>query len=164
MAQSTLNFTKTALQALPPAEPGKRAYHYDDKTPGLGLSVTGAGTKSFIVYRWIKGKGPERITLGRFPAMTVEQARQEAAKINGAIAAGKNPANDIRIRRREWRLGSLFREYLDGHAKVHTKTWQEAEANFKRYTLCEVAQAVPPEQGVEWFRKYRAQWLELASA
>ena len=38
------------------------------------------------------------------------------------------------------------------------------EANFRRYTLCEVAQAVPAAEGVEWFKKYRAQWLELAGA
>lgn len=38
------------------------------------------------------------------------------------------------------------------------------EANYRRYTLCEVAQAVPPDQGLAWFKKYRDQWLELASA
>jgi len=133
MAGSKFNFTKRALEALPSPAPGKRSYHYDSKTPGLGLAVTSAGTKTFVVYRWIKGKGPERITLEHFPAMTVEQARREAAKVNGAIAAGKNPAEDRRIRRRESTFGTLFREYLEVHAKLHTKTWKEAEANFRRY-------------------------------
>jgi sugar phosphate isomerase/epimerase len=36
------------------------------------------------------------------------------------------------------------------------------EANFRRYTNCEVAQAVPAQEGLEWFRKYREQWLALA--
>jgi sugar phosphate isomerase/epimerase len=36
------------------------------------------------------------------------------------------------------------------------------QADYRRYTLCEVGTAVPPEQGLEWFRRYRARWLELA--
>jgi integrase len=130
---SKFNFTQRALDALPSSPAGKRAYHYDDKTPGLGIAVTDTGTKSFIHYRWIKGRGPERITLGRYPGMTVEQARKEAAKINGQIAHGKNPADDLRLRRGEWTFEHLFREYLEQHAKVHTKTWAETAANFRRY-------------------------------
>src|SRR5258708_4241826 len=130
---SKFNFTIAALDRLDSPSAGKRAYHYDTKTPGLGISVTETGTKSFIVYRWIKGRGPERITLGRYPGMTVEQARRAAAKINGAIAAGQNPADDLRARRGEWTLGQLFKEYLEQYAKLHTKTWTETEANFRRY-------------------------------
>jgi integrase len=130
---SKFNFTQRVLNALPAPAAGKRAYHYDDKTPALGIAVTDAGTKSFIHYRWIKGRGPERITLGRYPAMTIEQARKEAAKINGQIAQGKNPADDLRLRRGEWTFQHLFQEYLDQHAKIHTKTWAETEANFRRY-------------------------------
>ena len=130
---SKFNFTRAALRALPAPALGRRAYHYDSKTPGLGISVTDTGAKSFIVYRWIKGRGPERITLGRFPGMTVEEARRKAAKINGAIADGKNPADDIRARRGDWSLKQLFSEYLEQYAKLHTKTWAETDANFRRY-------------------------------
>jgi hypothetical protein len=58
--------------------------------PGVVLSVTAAGTKSFQVYRKINGK-PERITLGKFPELTLEQARNLAAEVNAQIAAGENP-------------------------------------------------------------------------
>ena len=127
------NFTIAALDALASPSTGKRAYYYDTKTPGLGVSVTDTGTKSFIVYRWIKGRGPERITLGRYPGITVEQARREAAKINGAIAAGRNPADDLRARRGDWSLEQLFKDYVEHYAKLHTKTWADTEANFRRY-------------------------------
>lgn len=36
------------------------------------------------------------------------------------------------------------------------------EAKFARYTLSEVATAVPAEQGRAYFEEYRRQWLELA--
>jgi sugar phosphate isomerase/epimerase len=36
------------------------------------------------------------------------------------------------------------------------------DAKYSRYTLNEVGTAVPPEQGLEYFKSYRQQWLELA--
>ena len=146
---SKFNFTQRALDALPSPPTGGRAYHYDEKTPGLGIAVTGSGTKSFIHYRWIKGRGPERITLGRFPGMTVEQARREAAKINGHIAHGKNPADDIRARRGDWSLQQLFDDYLTHYAKLHTKTWADAEANFRRYLAPFVSRKISELRAVE---------------
>jgi integrase len=146
---SKFNFTKRALDALPAPPTGRRAYHYDSAIPGLGLSVTDTGTKSFIHYRWIKGRGPERITLGRYPGMTVEQARKEAGKINGAIAHGKNPADDIRARRGDWSVKQLFGDYLEHHAKLHTKTWAETDANFRRYLEPFAARKVSQLRAVE---------------
>ncbi|RKT47486.1 Arm DNA-binding domain-containing protein [Thiocapsa rosea] len=75
-----LRFTKTRIDALGPAEAGKRKFYYDADTPGLSVQVTGSGTKTFYVYRWVGGK-PEKIRLGTFPAMTVEQAQRETRKL-----------------------------------------------------------------------------------
>jgi sugar phosphate isomerase/epimerase len=36
------------------------------------------------------------------------------------------------------------------------------EAGYDRYTLCEVGKAYPPEEGVAFFRKYKALWEKLA--
>lgn len=62
---------------LPPADKGKRSYLYDALVPGFGIAVTERGTKTFFLYRKIGGV-PKRITLGHFPHMTVEAARQRA--------------------------------------------------------------------------------------
>lgn len=37
-----------------------------------------------------------------------------------------------------------------------------AEANFRRYTLIEVATPVPPDEGLAFYTAYREQWLDLA--
>jgi hypothetical protein len=69
----SFSFTKETLSGLPIPEPGKRAVYFDVKTPGLQIRVTPGGAKTFSVYRRVKGGGqPERVTLGRFPVMTVE--------------------------------------------------------------------------------------------
>ncbi|BCX88478.1 hypothetical protein MIN45_P0847 [Methylomarinovum tepidoasis] len=52
------------------------------------------------MYRWHQGR-PVKVTLGRFPAMTVEQARQAARKLLGEMAEGKNPQAEKRRRRAE---------------------------------------------------------------
>ena len=94
-----INFTKRTLEALPTPERGRVRYH-DTKIPGLTLRITPAGTKTFKLYRKVNGK-PLDITLGRFPAMTVEQARRAAQKLLGEIAEGKNPVEEKRRRRAE---------------------------------------------------------------
>ncbi len=73
-----INFTKAAIDGLTLPEHGKRADYQDTKTTGLQLRVTSNGTKTFSVLRRIHGT-LERITIGRYPDLTVEQARRKAS-------------------------------------------------------------------------------------
>lgn len=127
----TISFSKEAINALPAPAAGKRDTYLDAKTPGLQLRVTETGAKTFSVYRRIKGGQPERVTLGKFPAMTVEQARKQAAIINASIADGANPAEAKRAHRAEMTFGELFKEYGErhGHKKRSWKTDQSLYAN-----------------------------------
>ena len=95
MSDNKLNFTKKLLQDLPTPDKGKRAYYYDNKVRGLGIAITDKGTKTFIVYRKVNGK-PERVTLGYFPDLTIENARGLASEANAQIAIGKNPNKEKR--------------------------------------------------------------------
>ncbi|WPP44223.1 tyrosine-type recombinase/integrase [Pseudomonas sp. AN-1] len=101
MSATRIAFSKDRLTALPLPEGGKRATYHDTKIPGLQLRVSTTGVKTFCVYRRMKGGKPERVTLGRFPAMTVEQARKQATAINAEIEAGANPAAVRRAVREE---------------------------------------------------------------
>lgn len=126
------NFTKKKLEDLCIPTTGKRNYHYDTKTQGLGVCVTPSGTKTFIVYRKIEGR-PERITLKCFPGMSIEQARGQAAEINSAIAKGENPAKKHRFGRAEITLGELCEQYLNRYAKDHKLSWKLDERQFNCY-------------------------------
>lgn len=127
-----LIFTKRTLEALPLPCGAQRVYHYDQTVRGLGLAVSPGGRKTFILYRKIQGR-PERITIGRFPDLTVEQARGLASGLNARIAAGENPAADRRAVGRQTTVGELFEQYLERHLKVHTRRWRDAESTFKLY-------------------------------
>ncbi len=87
MGVTKINFTKVAIDALPVSEPGKRRFYHDSRVLGLQLRVT--SVRTFFVDRRVKGGNPERITLGRYPHMTIEQARHKAIEILHEIKKGQ---------------------------------------------------------------------------
>jgi len=127
------NFTKATLDALPLPAEGKRLVCHDTKTTGLQLRVSAGGVKTFSLYRRTKGGSPERVTLGRYPEMSIEQARRKSAEINAAIEFGANPAEVKRAHKGELTFGDLFKQYLDRHAKTRKRTWEDDEQRYQQY-------------------------------
>ena len=132
-SKNKFNFIKKLLSSLPLPNKG-RAYYYDTKVRGLGIAVTGKGTKTFIVYKKIYGR-PERITLGYFPDISIENARALALEVNTQVAKGKNPNKEKQKIHQELSLGNLFERYLERYAKNHKKSWPEDCKIFNRYLL-----------------------------
>ena len=130
MVPKTFRFTKKAIADIP-AHSRLVTYH-DTVARGLKLQVRPSGTKAFIFYRKIAGK-PERITIGRFPDLSVEQARGKANGYNAQIAMGKNPARVKQTLRQEMTLGEFFESFLTRYAKVHKKSWKEDQKLFRLY-------------------------------
>lgn len=112
MAENKINFTKGAIDDLSLPEAGKRDTYHDLKTNGLQLRVTSNGVKTFSLFRRVKNGSPERVTLGRYPDMTPEQARKEATRLNGLLVQGINPNDDARALKTETTLQELFDEFL----------------------------------------------------
>lgn len=132
MAKYELNFTKAALLALAVPSEGKRAYYRDSKTRGLMFAITDRGTRSYVFYRKIDGS-PERILIGRFEDLSIEQARNRAAEFNAMIANGQNPAERRRVARAEMTLSELFNEYIERHANVNVKHVRNYASQFRMY-------------------------------
>jgi len=138
MAENKINFTKAALDALSLPAAGQRVAYHDAKTNGLQIRVTSTGVKTFCVFRRIKAGNPERVTLGRYPDMTIEQARKEAARINSLIADGINPNTDVRALKTETTLQELFDEFLKHRrnrrgAYLSEKTKRSYQYDFNLY-------------------------------
>lgn len=129
---NNFNFIKKSLDALPLPEKGKRLYVYDTKVRGLELMLTDQGTKSFKVYRKFNNK-PIRVTLGKYPEMTIENARREAQSIINKLNEGKNPNNEKKKLRAETSLGDLFALYMERHSKQEKKTWKYDERDVPRF-------------------------------
>lgn len=112
-------------------EDNKRSYYYDTKQPGLRLQVTAAGTKSFQFQS--RGKsGIQTRTLGRYPKISLKQARKQCAELQGLVNNGVDVVAEAKRTREEYTLDSLFTVWLDEHAKPHKKTWSEDEKTYNR--------------------------------
>lgn len=135
MATARVNFTKSALEAIPPpSEKGSRLTFRDTKVAGLELRVTSSGVKSFSLVRWVPALSKaERIQIGPFPDLSVEQARKIAAEHIAAIAAGRNPAEVRRAAKAEMTFGEFFDIYIERHSKVRNRRWEEDREKFRRH-------------------------------
>ncbi|EPI5015718.1 tyrosine-type recombinase/integrase [Klebsiella oxytoca] len=92
----TFKFTKSKLESLPPADSGQVEYG-DTVVNGLRVRVGVSGVKSFCISRKRNGKFI-RATLGRFPDLTIDNARAKALELLGDVATtGKNPNVERRI-------------------------------------------------------------------
>ncbi len=131
MAVSRINFTKQFLLNST-ANDKKRTFYYDEKVRGLLLEVRPSGTKSFYLYKKIKGY-PERIFLGLFPDLTIENARKEALRKLGEIASGINPQDELRAFRNENTFEKLFQEYMERYSKKHKKSWKYDEREVNKF-------------------------------
>jgi len=129
-----ISFTKNALDKLPLPEVGKRVDYFDTTTNHLTLRVSHVGTKSFVLYRKIDGVA-ERLTLGRYPAMSIDQARRMVAQHNGSIAIGQNPAEEKRSMRQESTLGEVFGRYMVEYAKPRKKSWEIDEQRYNVHLI-----------------------------
>jgi integrase len=127
-----INFTKLNLEALLPPASGRSEYQ-DTKTPGLKLRVTTNNVKTFCVFKRVKSGPPFRLTLGRFPDMSIEQARRQAANVLAEIAEGGNPAEVKRALKAELTFDDLFNLFLARHAKVHKVSTKTDEVNYKNH-------------------------------
>ena len=126
------SFTQRYIDSLPLPEKGKRACHYDSKINGLGIRVTCSGTKSFIVLRKHKGR-PTRVTLGRYPEMSVQQARKEAQKALSKLSVGINPTDEKRDQvASEITLSEAFEDYIRARKSLKPSTVDDYRKTMKQ--------------------------------
>lgn len=84
--------TDRYLKSLKPANPGKRIVHWDAAKPSFGVRVTDRGVISFFVLRRMPGKPqPVRVLIGRYPEISLAEARKLATAALGDLVSGVHP-------------------------------------------------------------------------
>lgn len=119
--------TDRAINAIKPAEEGKRRIVWDAIVPGLGLRITDNGTKSFVlVTRYPGSTNPAPRSLGPYSRITLAQAREKAREWYKQIAAGVDPGIRL-IEAREETLAAIAADYFKRKAKdLRTREVHEA--------------------------------------
>lgn len=119
-----MRLTKTVVDQATTPEKGQR-FLRDEALPGFALRITHGGAKSFIVEKRINGR-VRRQTLGRYGPLTVEQARKEAQKVLGRIAAGADPiAERQEALARSVTLSEAFAAYLAARKDLKASTLKD---------------------------------------
>jgi integrase len=108
---------------------------WDEALPGFGLRVSGAGRKSWQVMYRVAGR-KRRMTLGRYPALSLEIARDAAEDALREAARGRDPAAE----RASMTGGALTFEafakaYVERHAKPNKLSWAEDARMIERDLL-----------------------------
>ncbi len=149
--RSNVLLTKKGVDA---ALPGPKRYDvWDSRLAGFGLRVEASGTKTFIIRYRADGGGrtaPRRfIAVGRFGALTVEEARKRARTLLGAAAKGEDPAIERQTKRRELTIAAVIALYKKEGCFVQRGIRQghPMKERTKAYTLARLKHHVVPLLG-----------------
>ena len=85
-----MKFTDAAIQRLK-RPPAGQVDHFDVSYPALALRVSASGVRSWVYFGRVHGK-IKRATLGRYPDLTLSQARRKAGETADAMRQGVDPA------------------------------------------------------------------------
>lgn len=119
--------TDTWLKSLKPTA-AKQVDHWDAKQRGLGIRVNPKGTLTWQVRYDLKGR-IRRLTLARYPDLSLADARVKAREVMGEVAKGADPAAEKQGGRQVETFKQLAEKFIEEHAKINDKTitWHQYE-------------------------------------
>ena len=130
----SIKFSHRSIEKLPiPEECGKSSgVEYTDLgQQGLKLSVYKSGHK-FFRHRFTVGGKKVSMTIGEFPTMTVEQAREKVRQNRQKILEGEDP-------RHQSAVGITMQEFVDEFyapfAQKQRKSWRDVENRLNKRVL-----------------------------
>jgi integrase len=102
--------TKRFVDALKPVQ--RDTLYRDDDLSGFALRAKPSGARTWVVqYRNSAGR-TRKLALGRVGVLTPDEARQQARKALGRVAAGEDPSATRNAARGAMTVADLCRDYL----------------------------------------------------
>jgi len=128
-----MNITKRAVDSL--TWNGKSSdIRWDSSLKGFGIRIYSSGDKVFVLSYRFEGR-KHIVKIGRYGALTVQQARQEALQRLALLAQGENPFPEKERRHSgDKEFGALCKDYIERHASTK-KTGKEDERRIGKHLL-----------------------------
>lgn len=125
-------FTKSFLDGLTPPANRSRSYYKDSNSGLLRLSLTQNGVKSFFVQKKVNGRSV-RVTLGRYPELSIHNARKKASETISKLSMGVNPIEEKRNQLQQGvTLNQAFNDYLS-NKRLKPNTHSNYESIMAKY-------------------------------
>lgn len=126
--------TQRGVEAAKPRD--KRYGKPDGLVPGHRLIVHPSGEKTYALFARVNGKLVNH-RIGSAAVLTLKRARAEAKSKLNLIAGGGDPRT---VRQEATRAASetveiVARRFIERHAKVNNKTWEEVQWRLEREIL-----------------------------
>jgi integrase len=83
----TITLTDISLRALKPPATGQIVY-YDKSLPGFGIRISQGGSRTWILVD-SRSKRRTKLKIGRYPLLSLSQAREEARKRLASVTLGQ---------------------------------------------------------------------------
>jgi integrase len=112
---------------------------WDERIPGFGMRVSKVGTKTFMLMYRHRGRS-RRLTLGRYPVLSLADAREKALAALRQVNGGADPMLEAEKRDdTSYQFDAVVTAYVERHCKVHNKpsTARESERELRKHFLSE---------------------------
>jgi len=117
-----VHFTARAVDSLKSTD--TQIDYFDSHLTGLAIRVSASGVKTWnFIYRYQSRL--RRLKLGRYPDLTLADARRAATAAKGSLAKGLDPAASRDSERSSDTFGELATAYIERYAKPRKRTWRE---------------------------------------
>ena len=149
-----MKLTEQMIKALS-AEPGKRLSIPVEGCDGLELRVSGAGAKAVrswsYRYRPPGSTVPQRITIGRWPAVSLADAKKATNKHKGNLGDGRDPKHVERHERQRAGGGKPFSDVYVAFLKAPKKNGlPRSMGTVEQYTMAMARDGGPLELWGPW--------------
>jgi integrase len=103
------------------AKEGKRVEVWDEKIPGFGVRISASGVKTFVIMYYVGGN-KRRLTLGRYPFMSLADARRQAIATLNQVAQGGDPHTERRTGLSPYAFVDVVDEFVRVHCARHYRS------------------------------------------
>jgi integrase len=115
--------------------PDKTVEYYDTEESGLILRTLPTGTKSFA-YRYKIGNKKRRMTIGKFPGLSLSDARKRVQKLKVQINDGRDPQAEKVEKKRERTIEpKTLKQVIDAYKERHLPTLKKSTQQDYKYRM-----------------------------
>jgi integrase len=133
MKSREFRFNKKAIEMLEPAPSGSRIEYRDTDKRGLCLRINQKGRIVFSVHKRVKNGRTERITIGEYPSITIEKARNKALEIVSMLSNGVSVAEGLKMKRSQMTFADLFELFYSQHSIPNKITHISDQQKYTKY-------------------------------